>query len=359
MLTSLLCAFAVAAAPGNPAPAPSDDAWLSLDREIESLAAAAAPLQGEEKGFEVSAWIKTSYDHSSDAPFQADPVEDVNLSGFDFEGIRLNFKGEVEGYEVKISIDGKDGAVKLKDGYVRFDVTDAIHAQLGQFKSRFLFSSYASDEKLVMYRRSLLGGSFSERDPGLQLDGKFGPFIAILQAQNGNDGVGDHMAVTAKAIWAAIGKAIEKQSGGYGPDADTALTFGLGYYDDSSVSDGTALSAEAELATGPFWASAEVVDVGDDFVDIDAGPAKKAGANGIAGGTPWAVTGAWMFDPRFELVGRFQDYDDDENTTSVLGGVNYYVNGHATKWQLNYEMRDSDSTDLDGDRLTLGLVVIV
>jgi len=113
MLPSFLTAFALVAATGGPS-APASDAWLSLDKEIQSLAAASAPQTTEAaKGFQVSGWIKTQYDYSSDTPFQVDPTNDVDLSGFGFEGVRLNFKGEVGGYELKVSIDGKDGTVKL------------------------------------------------------------------------------------------------------------------------------------------------------------------------------------------------------------------------------------------------------
>ena len=259
--------------------------------------------------------------------------------------------------KLKLSIDGKDGSFKLKDGYARFALAEDIHAQLGQFKSRFVFSAFSSDEKLGVYRRTVIGSAFGERDPGLQLDGKLGPFIAALQAQNGGDGAGDEWALTAKAIFAAIGKPLEKQEGGFGPDAETALTLGLGYLDDTTVSEGTALSAEAMLASGPLWAAAEVVDLGDDFREISAGPAKKA--PDLAGGTPWTTTAALALDAKLELVGRFQDYDDAADTRSILGGINYYVNGHATKWQLNYSLTDSDDADLDGDPFTLCLVLTI
>jgi len=246
---------------------------------------------------------------------------------------------------------------RLKAGYVRFSLTDAIHAQLGQFKSRFLFSSYASDEKLVMYRRTLIGEGWRERDPGLQLDGRFGPFIAVLQAQNGTDGPGDRWALTAKAIWALVGEPIEKQSGAYGPDAETALTLGVGYFDDGGVSDGQAISGEAQFKSGRWWAQAEIVDVGDDYGEIDRGPAKNAGL--FAGATPWSATGAFALDQHWELAVRYAEGDDDADTSALTGGVNWYVNGHATKWQLNYITTDSDDPDLDGGIFVLGLTIIV
>ncbi|MGH7340871.1 MAG: hypothetical protein ACREKH_10315, partial [Candidatus Rokuibacteriota bacterium] len=232
-----------------------------------------------------------------------------------------------------------------------------FHGWMGNFKSRFLFSSWESDDKMILYRRTALGTAYNTRDVGVMLDYKIGPVLAIAQLQNGDDSAGEEWAITGKAILTAIGKTIDKQSGGYGPDAETALTFGLGYFDDSNVDDTSAITAEAMFASGPFWASGEIVDHDEGFTGLTGGPAQAA--DGLGDTTPWSGTAAFMLSDNFELVGRYQDADDDADTTTLLGGVNYYVNGHATKWQFNYSATDSDDTDLDGDLLTLGLVVAV
>jgi len=347
----LACAAGVARASSSPA-----DDWLSLDREIASLAQSTSPAQeGEKKGIKVSGYVKTQYDHSGDERYQPEPGTD--LSGVGFEGLRVTFSGEIEGYELKLSIDGKDGTFKLKDGYVRFALAESIHAQMGQFKSRFLFSAFASDEKLNTYRRTFLGNAYGERDPGLQLDAQFGPLIAVAQAQNGDDEAGDEWALTGKLILAAMGQALEKQAGGFGPEAETALTFGLGYFDDGAIDNTSALSAEAMFTSGPLWAHAEISDQDDGFTGLTGGPAKKAGS--LSDTTPWTATLAFALSEQFELVGRYEDEDDSDDTTTVLAGVNYYVNGHALKWQLNYATTDSDDPEQDGDLFTLGLFVAV
>lgn len=333
------------------------DEWVSLDREIEALAQASATAAQNEApaGLQVSGWIKTQYDHSDDEAFT--PSDDTDLSGFGFESIRINFGGKIGDYELKISIDGRSGTVALRDAYVRFQIAENFHGWMGNFKSRFLFSSWESDDKMVTYRRTSLGTSYNQRDVGVMLDYKLGPVLAIAQLQNGDDTAGEEWAVTGKAIFAAMGKPIEKQSGGYGPDAETALTFGLGYFDDSNVDDTSAISAEAMLASGPIWAAAEIVDHDEGFTGLVEGPAQDA--SGRSDTTPWSGTAGFMFTANVELVGRYLDEDDDADTTTILGGVNYYVNGHATKWQFNYASTDSDDSDLDGDLLTLGLVVAV
>jgi hypothetical protein len=333
------------------------DEWLSLDKEISELAQATATAQQSEapKGIQVSAWIKTQYDYSDDEAYE--PAPDTDLSGFGFESIRINFAGKIGAYDLKLSIEGKSGTMVIRDAYVRFQIAENFHGWMGNFKSRFLFSSWESDDKMITYRRTLLGTAYNTRDLGVMLDYVLGPVIAIAELQNGNDNAGDDWAFTGKAIFTALGKTIEKQSGGYGPDAETALTFGLGYFDDANVDNTSAISAEAMFASGPFWASGEIVDNDDGFTGITSGPATAAAK--LSDTTPWDVTLAFMFSANVELVGRYTDADDDADTKTVLGGVNYYVNGHATKWQLNYSMTDSDDSDLDGDMLSVGLVVAV
>jgi hypothetical protein len=321
--------------------------WVKLDREIESLSKTLAS-QDPPAGLQVSGWIRTQYDSDSDN----------DLGGFGFEGIRINFAGKIGDVELKISIDGDSPSVSLKDAFARFPVAENIKVQMGQFKSRFVFSSFASDERLVLYRRTQIGDAWATRDPGIQVDGTFGPFIAILQAQNGGDAAGDELALTAKGILTLFGgKPIEKQSGGYGPDAPTALTLGLGWFDDGSADDSSAIAAEAMFVTGPFFAHAELVDHDEGFAGITTGPAKNA--VGFADATPFSATAAFMLNSEWELAASFQDDDDVSETTRVVGGVTYYVNGHATKWQLNYSTADSDDPAEEIDLITLGLTVIV
>jgi hypothetical protein len=355
--TSLFAAvLGCLAVPGLAAGSGTDE-WLSLDKEIAELAQATATAQQAEapKGIQVSAWIKTHYDNSNDEAYE--PAPDTDLSGFGFESLRINFTGKIGAYELKLSMDGKSGTMQLRDAYVRFQIAENFHGWMGNFKSRFLFSSWESDDKMITYRRTALGYAYNVRDVGVMLDYLLGPVLVLGQLQNGDDSAGDEWAITGKAIVTAIGKPIEKQSGGYGPDAETALTFGLGYFDDSNVDETTAISAEAMFTSGPFWAHGEIVDHDDGFSGLTAGPAQDASERG--GTTPWDATLAFMFSANVELIGRYEDADDDADTSTILGGVNYYVNGHATKWQLNYSVTDSDDADQDGDLLTLGLVVAV
>jgi hypothetical protein len=328
---------------------PTEYEWLRLDRELETLEASLTPQDEGDPAVVVSAWMKTHYDNNSDA----------DISGFGFEGIRLNVDGQIGDYKVKISADSKGGEFSVRDAYARTPLAEGIGLQVGQFKSRFLYSYYHSDQSMVFYRRNAIASAWGTRDTGVQVDGRFGPILGILQLQNGDDSAGDEWAMTAKLQWAAIGKMLEKQSGGFGTDAETALTFGAGYAEDTTVDNSSAYVVEAVFVTGPLFMAAEVVPHDDGFAGIDSGLASKVDAAGFADDVPWDVAAAWMLTDRWELAADYQDNDDPANTTTVRGGVNYYVNGHATKWQLNFASTSSDDAAEEADLLTLGLVIEV
>ena len=260
----LLGAVALTSLVGVSAALPSggSEEWVALDREIEALS---STLQGDPdkpQGMQVGGYIKTQYNYSAD-----NPAVTGDESGFGFNSIRINITGQVGDYKIKVSAEGKSGTFGVADAYVRFPVHENVNVQVGQFKSRFLYSYYTSDQNTLFYDRAAIPSAWGQRDTGVQVDGTFGPFIGILQVQNGGDTVGDEYAITAKAIYAVMGKAIEGQAGGFGPDAETALTLGVGYLDDGSVTDGDAIEGEAIFTHGPWYAAAEVVDHGTGFTN--------------------------------------------------------------------------------------------
>lgn len=344
---SALALATLAGAAGAGTPTGND--WMTLDRELESLAATLGAQDQPPAGLQVSGWIKTAYDNSSD--FNPD------LSGFSLENVRLNFNGKIDDYSMKITIEGRTGAFVVADAFGRMPLAENVGLQMGQFKSRFLYSYYASDDRVIFYRRTTIGSAWGTRDTGVQVDGRFGPVLAILQLQNGGDTAADEWALTGKAIWAAMGKMIESQSGGFGPDAETALTVGAGYFDDSTVDDSSAISVEAIFASGPIFAFAEVVDHDKGFAGIASGAASKVAAAGFADSTPWDATLGWMFTENWEVALEYQDDDSPDDTTRIRGGVNYYVSGHQAKWQLNYTTASSDTNAKEVDQVTLGLTV--
>jgi hypothetical protein len=185
------------------------------------------------------------------------------------------------------------------------------------------------------------------------LSGQYDMLGWYIAAQNGVDGAGDDLAFSGRVTFDAMGTGSGGAGleGAYGAAEGTNLTFGAGYYmdDDTLVDDLSAWNVEGSLIVGPFSAEASYVDHDDGFGSV----------LGLAEGPAiLALTGGFMFVPdRWEAAVRWEDLDDDADTSIITLGVNYYAVGHDAKWQLNYAMVDSDDSDVDSDRLGLGLTV--
>lgn len=345
---------------GGDAPEAAPGSWLSLDRELALLQQAPGVTA---KPIGLSGYIKTSFRQSDDFLVMGE-----DRAGFELNNVRLNVRGQVGDFDVRMSADfasgGSPSTGEIRDAFARFPVAENVHVQMGNFKSPFLFSGLESDELQVFYERTSQGRLWSGRELGLLADARLGPVWLFAAAQNGGDGQGDELLLVARALY-AIGEPITRQSGCYGPDCDTRATFSLAWLSDESADDAQAISAEALVAHGAFWFQAEVVDYDDGFDGIDQGnasavvpssPTSRPSQNDT---TPWGLTLAYMLSPMWEVALRYEDLDDDDDTTRVWAGVNIYLEGQRAKWQVSYIDTDSDAAAFDGDEVRVGLVVSI
>ncbi len=350
-VAACVCLSGVAA--GSPG-----DAWLTLDRELESLAAAQNAPAEKKKGLEFTAYLKTNYSSSSDI---AVAPSGNDLGGFQVQSLRLNMAGAVGIYQFKASIEGTKNNlpddVNVKDAFMRVPVSEHLNLQLGNFKSPFLYTGLAADERLVFYERSLLGSLTAGREPGLMVDGKYEQVAWYVAAQNGGDTVGDDLLLIAKVQYAALGDLLGKQEGGFGPDSPTRVTLGAAYLDDGSADDAKAMALEAQAAFQNVWIQAELVDLDEGFSAVTVGNAGKFGP--LADGTPFGVAAEYMATPKWGFALRYDDTDNAVDTSILGAGVNYYVDGHLTKWQLNYSTASSDDSAAEVDKLTLGFTIFL
>ena len=354
MNTLLLGALALATTSTNDATTASNN-WTKLDREIESLA---ATLSAEgAAGASVTAYIKTAYRNSPDIQ-----VGGNDEGGFTVDNARLVFSGKVGNYELKATIEAMGAAATVKDFYARWKLCEEVTAQIGNFKSPFLHTGVESDDAIIFYDRSTNGALWAAREPGVQLAGKHGQIQWWAAIQNGGDTQGDELLLCGKATFAFMGEPIAmKQTGGFGVDAPTRVQAGLGYLDDASATTGTATATAVEVigTAGPFFGLLEMVDYDDGFTagNLAAGNAKKAADADVAETTPWGITGGWMISEKGEVSLRYEDLDDDDDSTRIWAGYNCYLQGHALKWQLNWVSTQSDAGDVD--ELILGLTASI
>ena len=357
----VLSALALTSASGLAFAGSETEEWLSLDREIESLASSLAPQSG---GAAVSGFIKTSYSNSSDVTVGAN-----DLGGFSLDHARLNFSGSVGDYTLFVSVDSSPaatgfgyfgateaaGALGVLDAFVSWAITDQITGTMGNFNAPVLNSSSLTENRLLFIDRSLNGDLNDSRDLGLMLSGVFDQLSWWVSIQNGLDAAGDDNAFNIRVAFDAMGDGSgQNVEGAWGAGDGTNLTIAAAYFlDDDTVDDFSAAFFEAYFTSGALSASVEVVAYDDGVLIVT-----PAGAE--AGPTMWAATVSYMFAAdAWEGALRFEDLDDAADTTIIIVGVNRYIEGHDAKWQLNYSTIESDTSAAEVDVIAIALVVSV
>jgi hypothetical protein len=338
----------------------SDDAWLGLDRDINALSTSLAPASS---GASVSGFIKASYGNSSDIQIGGN-----DLGGFSLNNARLNFQGSVGDYSLFVALEGATGPtggvagtggnVGVLDAIASVNVTDQIKGSMGQFRPAFLASSLRQEDNLLFISRTAQGEAWSFRDQGISASGNFDQLGWWIGAQNGNDGAGNDLVWDGRVTFTAMGTAPGTTEGAYGSTGAQNLTIGAAYYDDANVDKGTAWCADVYFSAGALSASAEIVDYDDGFSDFVNNP--TTAFSPLGGQTPWDVSIGYMVVPdQWEAALRFEDFDDDDNTTAITAGVNWYRSGHAAKWQLNYSTSQSDLKANEVDLIQVALVTSI
>lgn len=359
----------------------TENGWSGLDKEIESLSSSLE--HGNPGAPTIGGWVLVSYRHSEDLTVDpdfdgdGDPTTGVteDQSGFQLDSIRLEVEGDAgDDYSYRISFDLSGGngplhgestngssTVTLRDAYVKWRFYEGIHGKIGRFKEALLRSAIVSDNRLLFLDRTFLGELLDRRDLGVEIGGSFDVVNWAVQAQDGSDGQGEEHRFTARLSANVIGKAgNSKNEGAYGAGDETNVNVGVAFQDEGSLEDGQIITADVALTAGPLCVAAEIADFdeGDGVTtggfDLDL-IGFGAGAD-PADTTPWDVTVSYLITPEWEVGGRYEDLDNDDDTTSWTLGANHYVRGHDIKWSGQWKQVKSDSSD-DVDQLGLGVGV--
>ena len=371
----VLSALALTTAGGLATAGTGSEEWLTLDREIESLASAQTTATASSSGITLSGFIRSSYVNSGD--INTDPGgTDNDLSGFSLDNARLNVAGNVGDYSLYVQIDAAEpsfflggpapdgllpfplgagtsygGFAYVLDAYAAWNISEQFKLTMGQFRSPFLASSQRDENELFFLDRTVLAHLWSTRDQGVMLSGQYDMLGWWLAAQNGLDGVGDDMAFSGRVAFDAMGTGRARIEGAYGAPEGTNLGVSAGYYTDgdSVQDDVSAWNLEANLVAGPFSAEGSYAAHDDGFgalLGLTEGP------------SIYALAAGFMFVPdRWEAAIRYEDLDDDDSTTVLTLGINYYAVGHDAKWGFNYAVLDSDDSSLEANIFGIGLTV--
>lgn len=338
-------------------PALATDNWSALDQELNSLATSLTAQN--QSGPRVGGWIITSFRASSDDAVQ---VGGNDLQGFQLDGVRLEVTGDANAdYSYKVSFELRSGAATLRDAWVKFKIAEGFNGKLGRLKPAFLQSGLISNNRLLFLERTGLGDFADGRDLGFEVSGEFDVLQWWAGVFNGSDAQGDEHLFNARVRASLMGNASGNvPEGAYGSGDENNLAASIAWRDDGNIDDGTVLGAEAQFTSGPFSLAAEIAD-------FDKGTAGVFGfsnlilsqwgivGDDVADTTPWDITGSYMFTDMYEVGARYQDADDDEDTTAWTIGVNRYVQGHDIKWQVEWEHVKTDNAAGDFDVIGLGL----
>jgi hypothetical protein len=357
----VLSALALTTASGLAVAGSGSEEWLTLDREINSLASTLAP-QGS--GVTVSGFVRSSYSNSSDIT-----VGGNKLGGFNLDNVRLAVNGTVGDFSVHVSTDGSGslvpgtgtsivgapagtGAFGVLDAYASWNINEMLRLTVGQFIPRVNANSVINENQMLFLNHTANGALLSMRDQGVMLGGQYDMFNFWLAFVNGMDAAGKDLKIAARGEFYAMGGgSASSVEGAYGAAQGNQLTLGLGYSTDDN---GTAanvdlaiIAFDATFNTGPISAYAEVVDY-------------DSGALGASNITTFAVQGGFMFVPdKWEGALRYEDLDTATNTTIITAGVNYYLSGHDAKLQANYGMLSDDAPGADTDIFAIGLTASI
>jgi hypothetical protein len=249
------------------------------------------------------------------------------------------------------------------DAYATVELGEIATASVGRFSATYLWNSAYEDRRLFFLDRSFLSEVNDNRDVGVELAGAIDRFNWWAAAQNGSDGAGEELALSARVSCNVLGESLPSSEGCCALGEAEHLTVGAAWYDDGNLDDGTALYGDVAFAKGRWSAIAEIVDFGDDVqplpgVNSSTGVVIPVGSGALGAETPWDVMLAFMLVPdRWEIGTRWEDLDDDADTTIWTAALNRYFEGHDAKCTLQFSTADSDASANEADTIAVGLTV--
>jgi hypothetical protein len=352
--------------------------WSSLDRDILTLNSAAAPTAE----VVVSGFIRTRASHSNDVDVDGNAANgDQELSGFTMDNTRAVLDINQGDFGAHLAVDAVEfnpttltndfGNIFVLDAYATAKLAEGWMGQIGRFRAPFLASALVEENNMLLLDRTFNGQIWDARSEGVQVGATYDRIGLMLALQNGSDGLMNGYMWTGRITFTPMG-AIGNQEGAYGTGGDTCLRLAAAYSDDTDDATGheqkgEVFAVEANLTQGGFSLHGEVVDYQDDVTShsdvnlstgqINNSPHVPPGAGFHGSETPWSATAGYLVQPNVEVVARYEDLDDSDNTSGVTIGLNFYGAGHNAKVTVQGTRLDSDDPDKEVDTVALGVCV--
>jgi hypothetical protein len=307
--------------------------------------------------------LRASIDYSSDDIYE---MSGERLSGVRFQDAQLWVEAKTGIFDVRVMAKAADSnafppttsgdvdALEVRDAWIRGEVGEGMHVYAGKYKCPLVASANVDYGSLMMIDRTRIGQFFSGEgayQPGAAVTFDNEQFHAKLALQNGADGVVDAYGVVARGELKMGGGAAYRE-GAFGAPEDWAATIGLGYFNDGSQimgeDFGSAIALDCYATMNAFSVHAEILDMDEELASRTLG-------NVMEDATAYSATVGYLFRENMEVALRYQDLDDQGDTTMVGAGYNYYLSGHDAKVQFN--VSQFDQNDEDGILVQLGFAV--
>jgi hypothetical protein len=253
----------------------------------------------------------------------------------------------------------------LRDAYINWAFGPLSAARFGQFKVPLGREELISGFSQSHIDRSITSVEFTPQfEPGAMLhgapaEGSWEYYVALQNGQgpSQNNTAGDDqngLRKTVRLVWNPLG-AVKLDGPAFQTvdDGSTKLALGVAYSrnDDSTGktavtpgADTGTLGLEGQLFSGPW---SVLADVFERESDIPGG-----GDNVHDTGHTFQL--GWFAVPnRWELVARTAaiNFDDADDRNEHVLGVNYYVDKHNGKWQLDFSKLQNDGETADANRV--------
>ena len=373
-----VCAFAL----GNLATAGTEakSDWLGLDEELNAIASN-VNLQGG--GVELGALVRAAYISASGDDFGGLSAGEDQL-GLVIDDVELWSQGNLGDYFWRVSVDfgGFNSTASqsyspyfignllntnslvntskedfLEDAFARWNFSENFNLQVGHFSFPTTFSSSSNPDSLLLLSRSSVGEYFHTYSLGAMLSGDYdGTLQWHLAVLNGADGTDDDQELRGRAVY-NIGSGRNRTEGALGANDELNAAIGVSYVDDGELDDGSVLVFDAIATVAGFSIGGEYAAFDDDHATVGPGFGPTIGLNYTEGMDVIAFNLGYLLSENWELGGRYEQLDDEDDSTLMSIGINYYQMGHNAKWQLMYMDLASDVAAQEGSLIGLGLTV--
>ncbi len=232
----------------------------------------------------------------------------------------------------------------LQDFAITFEPMEYLSFDFGQYKVPFGMEGRQSASKLDFAERSALSALFkwsNLRDLGVTCNGNFSlgtvkvqPAIGIFNGEGQN-------RLNANEPMAFVGRVVVQPT--------KALHLGASHYNRTSTTEGAEIvrtGAEFKLQASPLALMAE-------YAGGKRGDMKRE--------TGYA-TATYKLSDSYQIAARYDWYDPDKDSSEdakaeMTVGLNYFIQQHKSKIQLNYVFRAEEGTSVSDDLVRINVQV--